>query len=39
MHNIYQQHPFILANKAEVKRMCLTEYNEAKTMRYYISLY
>ena len=24
--------PFILANKAEVKRMCITEYDEAKTM-------
>ena len=24
--------PFILANKAEVKRMCITEYDEAQTM-------
>ena len=24
--------PYLLANKAEVKRMCLTEYDEAKTM-------
>ena len=24
--------PFLLANKAEVKRMCITEYNEEKTL-------
>jgi len=23
--------PFLLANKAEVKRMCITEYDEART--------
>ena len=23
--------PFLLSNKAEVKRMCITEYNEART--------
>ena len=25
--------PFLMANKAEVKRMCITEYNEERTMK------
>ena len=29
----YELKPFLIAHKAEVKDMCLTEYNEAETMQ------
>ena len=29
----YVIRPFLIGNKAEVKDMCITEYNEAETMK------
>ena len=29
----YEIRPFLMGNRAEVKQMCITEYNEAETMR------
>ena len=33
MPDNYLLKPYLIANKAEVKRMCITEYNEERTMR------
>ena len=29
----YEIRPFLMGNRAEVKQMCITEYNEAETMQ------